>query len=72
MFGSYFIELIAGIAVLALAALLWPVLLRAFRREPVPAFLRPALAAEISIVFEVALVAVGVSLLIDGVAKAIP
>lgn len=72
MFGSYYTELAIGAAVLALAAVLWHLLLRAFRREPRPAILQAAMVAEFTIVFEVGLVALGVTLLINGMVEAIP
>lgn len=73
MFGSYFyIELVVGLAFLAAAAILWRYLLHAFRRERPPFLLRTNMAAEVSTVLEIALLAFGVAALIDFAVKAIP
>lgn len=72
MFGSYQAEFVVGLAILAVAALLWRYLLSAFRRVPVPLFLRSNMAAELSTVAEIALLAFGVAALIDATVKALP
>lgn len=71
MFGSYF-ELAIGLTAIALAAALWRYLVYAFRRIPVPFFLRSGMAAELSAVLEIALLAVGLAYVVDGLAKMIP
>ena len=71
MFGSYYVEFVAGLCFLAVAVLLWRYLLNAFRHEPLPFFLRSEMAAEISTVLEIALLAFGAAALIDGAAKAL-
>jgi hypothetical protein len=72
MLGSYQVEFVAGLAILAAAALLWRYLLSAFRRVPVPFLLRSSMAAELSAVLEIALLAFGVAALIDAAVKALP
>jgi hypothetical protein len=72
MLGSYQAEFVIGLAILGVAALLWRYLLSAFRRVPVPYLLRSNMAAELSTVFEIALLAFGVAALIDATVKAIP
>jgi hypothetical protein len=72
MLGSYQVEFVAGLAILAVAALLWRYLLFAFRRVPVPLLLRSNMAAEFSTVLEIALLAFGCAALIDAVVKALP
>ena len=69
MFGSYSFEFAVGVVFLCIAAALWFYLLRAFRRTPLPAVLRPAMAAELSTVLEIALLAFGFAALIDAAAK---
>ncbi|MGD1880220.1 MAG: hypothetical protein ACFB13_22300 [Kiloniellaceae bacterium] len=69
MFGSYSVEFAVGLIVLCTAGALWVYLLRAFQRTPLPALLRPAMAAELSAVLEIALLAFGLAALIDGAAK---
>jgi len=72
MFGSYQVEFVIGLAILAVAVLLWRYLLSAFRRVPVPYILRSTMAAELSTVLEIALLAFGVAALIDAAVKALP
>jgi len=72
MFGSYFLELAAGASILVVAVFLWRYLLQAFRRSPLPVLLRPAMAAEMSTILEIALLALGTSFVIDGLVHAIP
>jgi hypothetical protein len=72
MFGSYQVELVFGLAILAAAALLWRYLLSAFRRVPPPLLLRSSMAAELSTVLEVALLAFGCAALIDVAVKVLP
>jgi len=72
MLGSYQAEFVLGLAILAVAALLWRYLLFAFRRVPVPFLLRSGMAAELSAVLEIALLAFGCAALIDAAVKAIP
>ena len=71
MFGSSYFEIGTGVVVLVLAGALWRFLLYAFRRQPAPVFLRSAMAAEVSTVLEIALLAFGGAYLIDGLAKAV-
>lgn len=70
MFGSYQAEFIAGLAILGAAAFLWRYLLTAYRKVPPPLLLRSDMAAELSAVLEIALVAFGVAALIDAAVKA--
>lgn len=70
MFGSYQVEFIAGLAILAAAVIIWRYLLTAFRKVPLPLLLRADMAAEISAVVEIALLAFGVTALIDAAVKA--
>lgn len=70
MFGSYQFEFVAGLAILGIAALLWRYLLTAFRKAPPPLLLRSGMAAELSAVLEIALLAFGTAALIDAAVKA--
>ena len=69
MFGSYYVELGFGLAFLCIAAGLWRYLLYAFRRVPVPALFRNSMAAELSTVMEIALLAFGTAFVIDAAVK---
>jgi hypothetical protein len=72
MFGSIPAEFTFGLVLLALAAVLWRFLLRAFRRQPLPLLLRSEMAAPLSTVVEVGLLAFGCAALIDATAKLLP
>lgn len=72
MFGSYYTEIAVGLGFLVAAALLLRYLHYAFRHEPLPLLLRGDMAAQLSAVLEVALLAFGAAALIDAAAKAIP
>ena len=72
MFGSYYLELAVGLAILGFAAALWLYLLRAYRRAVVPSLLRSDMAAQLSAVAEIALLALGTAYVIDAVIRAIP
>jgi len=71
MFGSYYTEIGVGLAFLAAAVLLLSYLHHAFRHEPVPLLLRGDMAAQLSAVLEVALLAFGAAALIDAATKAV-
>lgn len=72
MFGSYYAELALGVVFLAVAVGFWLLLLRIFRRPVTPVLFRSTMAAELSTVLEIALLAFGTAAVIDAVAKAIP
>jgi tellurite resistance protein TehA-like permease len=71
MFGSYYAEIAVGLGFLAAAVLLLRYLHYAFRHEPLPLLLRGDMAAQLSAVLEVALLAFGAAALIDAAAKAV-
>ena len=71
MFGSYFAEFGLGIAFLIAAVVLWRYLLHVYRHEPLPFLFRAEMAAELSAVIEIALLAFGAAALIDAIAKAV-
>ncbi len=72
MSGSVPAEFAFGLVLLGLAAVLWRYLLHAFRRQPLPLLLRSEMAAPLSTVVEVALLAFGCAALIDATAKFLP
>lgn len=71
MFGSYYLETVAGLVALACAVLLWRYLVRGFRQTPRPALLRFEMAGELSSVIELALLVFGITYVVDGVVKAL-
>lgn len=71
MIGSYYTEIALGLGFLAAAVLLLRYLHYAFRHEPLPLLLRGDMAAQLSAVLEVALLAFGAAALIDAAAKAV-
>jgi cytoskeletal protein RodZ len=72
MFGSYYLELAVGVAILGLAGVLWFYLLRASRSAVVPSLLRSDTAAQLSAVVEIVLLAFGTAYVIDALVRAIP
>lgn len=71
MFGSSFAEFGLGITFLVAAGVLWRYLLHTFRHEPLPLLFRGEMAAELSAVLEIALLAFGAAALIDAAVKAV-
>jgi len=65
-------ELLLGLAMLVAAVILWRYLLKAFRRQPPPFFLRFDMAAQLSVVVEIALLVFGLAALIDAGVKILP
>ncbi len=72
MFGSYYAEFALGLVFLAVAAGFWVLLLRIFRRPVVPAPFRGEMAAQISTVLEIALLAFGLAAMLDAAVHLIP
>ena len=74
MFGSYYAEFALGLVLLAAAAGFWVLLLRLFRSPavPVPGPFRGDMAAQLSTIFEIALLAFGLAAVFDAAVKMIP
>jgi hypothetical protein len=72
MFGSYYAEFALGLMLLAVAAGLWVLLLRLFRRPAGPGPFRGEMAAQISTIFEIALLAFGLTTIFDAAVHMIP